>query len=57
MPAAIVALWNAVRADRRAVTALEYGLIVSLVAVVITMSLDMMGNHLVRVFDKIATNL
>jgi Flp pilus assembly pilin Flp len=50
-------LWNALHADQRAVTALEYGLVASLVAVVITMAADMMGHHLARAFNTIASNL
>jgi Flp pilus assembly pilin Flp len=53
----VAVLWSALRADRRAITALEYGLIVSMVAVVITMTVDMLGRHLLRVFDTIATAL
>jgi Flp pilus assembly pilin Flp len=52
-----VVFWSVLRADRGAVTAMEYGLVASLVAVVIIMSLDMLGNHFVRIFDKIATNI
>ncbi len=57
MLAALMPTWIALRANRQAVTALEYGLIISMVAVVITMALDMTGNHLVRVMDKIASTL
>ena len=57
MPIRYAVLWNSLRADRRAITALEYALIASLVGVVITMSLDMASRHLDRVFDTVASKL
>ncbi len=58
----IAARWNVLRAhrlraDRRAVTALEYGLIASLVAVVIIVAVRTLGNNLSSTFQKVATTL
>ena len=46
-----------VRRDRRAVTAMEYGLIASLVAVVIVVSLTTLGTQLNALFTSLSTNL
>ena len=54
---ALAARWRAFRLDRRAASALEYGLIASMVVVSITMAVDMLGHRLVRVFGAIATHL
>ena len=45
----------AVSKDRRGVTAMEYGLIAALVAVVIIVSVQLVGTNLVVQFNKIAT--
>jgi pilus assembly protein Flp/PilA len=45
------------RGDKRGVTALEYGLIASLVAVVIIGAVSLLGNNLSTTFNKIATTL
>jgi pilus assembly protein Flp/PilA len=45
------------RSDRRAVTALEYGLIASMVSVVIISAITNEGRNLSTVFNKIATSL
>ena len=45
------------REDRRGVTALEYGLIAGLVAVVIVSSVTALGNKLVAVFTSITAAL
>jgi pilus assembly protein Flp/PilA len=43
--------------DRKGVTALEYGLIAALIAVVIIIAVTAVGNNLVGVFEDIASNL
>jgi pilus assembly protein Flp/PilA len=45
------------RSDKKAVTALEYGLIASLVAVVIIVAVTALGTNLSSTFQKIATTL
>ncbi len=45
------------RHDRRAVTALEYGLIASLIAVAIIVAVSTLGTNLSSVFNSIATTL
>jgi pilus assembly protein Flp/PilA len=45
------------RSDRRAVTALEYGLIASMVSIVIISAITNEGRNLSTVFNKIATSL
>lgn len=57
MPIWIAARWNVMRADRRAVTALEYALIASLVAVVIIVAVRLLGTNLSTTFQKVATTL
>jgi pilus assembly protein Flp/PilA len=47
----------AVSKDRRGVTAMEYGLIAALVAVVIIVAVDSVGTQLDITFDNIATAL
>jgi pilus assembly protein Flp/PilA len=44
----------AVNKDRRGVTAMEYGLIAALIAVVIIASVTLIGTNLKAVFEKIA---
>jgi len=43
--------------DRRGVTALEYGLIAALVAVVIIGAVTKLGSGLSSSFDRVSTNL
>jgi pilus assembly protein Flp/PilA len=43
--------------DRRAVSALEYGLIASLIAVAIITTLVALGMHLSRIFNSIGSYL
>ena len=43
--------------DEEGVTAIEYGLIAALIAVVIIASVDSVGDQLVIIFGKIATAL
>jgi len=57
MPIWIAARWNVMRTDRRAVTALEYGLIASLVAVVIIAAVRVLGTNLSTTFQKVATSI
>lgn len=49
--------WLALRFDKRGVTALEYGLIAALIAVVIITTVTTVGTNLTAVFQKIADNL
>ena len=49
--------WLELKTDRRAVTALEYGLIAALIAVGITASLTALGTSLTNLFTKISTSL
>jgi pilus assembly protein Flp/PilA len=53
----LVLLIQNLRGDKRGVTALEYGLIASLVAVVIISAVSLLGNNLSTTFNKIATTL
>jgi Flp pilus assembly pilin Flp len=57
MVSRIAALRDIFAADRKAATALEYGLIASMIAVALVMSVDMLGHHLLRAFDVIAAGL
>ena len=50
-------LVRALVADRRGVTAMEYGLIAALVAVVIIGTVTTLGTNLKGVFDSISTAL
>ncbi len=49
--------WIALKTDRRAVTALEYGLIAGLIALVIIGALTTMGSGLMAKFTTIDSNL
>jgi pilus assembly protein Flp/PilA len=49
--------WLALRSDKRGVTAMEYGLIAALIAVVIIGAVTTIGTELSAVFTKISTNL
>jgi pilus assembly protein Flp/PilA len=49
--------WLSLRFDKRGVTALEYGLIAALIAVVIITTVTTVGTNLTAVFQKIADNL
>ena len=48
---------TAVAKDRRGVTAMEYGLIAALIAVVIIASVTLVGTNLTAIFDAIAAKL
>jgi pilus assembly protein Flp/PilA len=43
--------------DRRGVTAMEYGLIDALIAVVIVVAVDQVGDNLILVFERIRDKL
>ena len=43
--------------DEEGVTAIEYGLIAALIAVVIITAVTAVGNNLSAVFNRVATNL
>jgi pilus assembly protein Flp/PilA len=49
--------WLALRSDKRGVTAMEYGLIAALIAVVIIVSVTAVGTHLQTVFNGIEAAL
>ena len=53
----LVTLLKQVRRDPRAVTAMEYGLIASLIAVVIIVILGTVGKNLTAMFTKISTSI
>ncbi|HEY2049950.1 MAG TPA: Flp family type IVb pilin [Caulobacteraceae bacterium] len=50
---AFLAIYN----DRKGVTAVEYGLIAGLIAVVIIGALTLVGGDLSNLFNKVANNL
>ena len=47
----------ALKMDQRAVTAIEYGLIAALGAVVIIVAVSTMGTNLTNTFNKVSTEL
>lgn len=47
----------ALKTDRRAVTAIEYGLIAALVAVVIITAVSTIGTNLTSTFNKVSSEL
>ena len=49
--------WLALKADRRAVTVIEYGLIASLIAVALIATLTQVGSGLGGLFTKITTSV
>jgi len=53
----IVKTWFGIKSDNRGVTALEYGLIAAVVAVVMVAGASTLGTNLNRVFNNVATNL
>ncbi len=52
-----IKIWLELKADRRAVTALEYGLIAALIAVAIVSSVTALGTKLGAVFNNAASSL
>jgi pilus assembly protein Flp/PilA len=57
MFATLLVLLQNLKSDRRAVTAMEYGLIASLVAVVIIGAITAVGTKLSTVFSSVANSL
>jgi pilus assembly protein Flp/PilA len=55
MYTSIFSLLQSVKVDRKGVTALEYGLLAGLIAVVIIASVRTLGTDLSTLFDSIAT--
>lgn len=53
----IVKNWMGFKSDKRGVTALEYGLIAAVVAVVMVVGASTLGNKLSNQFSNISTNL
>jgi pilus assembly protein Flp/PilA len=51
------ALLESLKVDRKGVTALEYGLIASLVAVVIIAAVTLLGTNLSSTFNAVATKI
>ena len=52
-----VKTWLELKTDRRAVTALEYGLIASLIATVLVAAVGSFGGNLTRTFAFLGTSL
>lgn len=48
---------NKIRKNESGATAIEYGLIAALIAVVLIGSLGLLGNNIASSFNKIATNV
>ncbi len=55
--AALAVKMAALKMDNRAVTAIEYGLIAALVAVVIVVAVTSLGTNLTATFNKVASEL
>jgi pilus assembly protein Flp/PilA len=51
---AYLTTWMQLRSDRRAVTAIEYGLIAALVAVVIIGGVTLVGGNLSTIFTSVS---
>jgi pilus assembly protein Flp/PilA len=49
--------WLALKADRRAVTALEYGVIAGVLAVVVVTAFTTLGNGLNNAFNTVSSQL
>jgi pilus assembly protein Flp/PilA len=54
---AYVTIWARLRADHRAVTALEYGLIAALIAGVIVTMVALVGTNLTTTFSTLAARI
>lgn len=52
-----VVVWLGLIADRRGVTALEYGLLAALISGVIATAVGKLGTNLTTVFDRIASSV
>lgn len=53
----IVKTWMGLKSDRRAVTALEYGMIAAVVALVMVVGAGQLGTRLSTQFNNIASTL
>jgi pilus assembly protein Flp/PilA len=53
----VIRLWLELHADRRAVTALEYGLIAGLIAVAIISAVTSLGTGLSSKFSRVALDV
>jgi pilus assembly protein Flp/PilA len=51
---AYLMIWTQLQADRRGVTALEYGLIAALIAGVIVTAVTLVGTNLTSTFNSLA---
>lgn len=49
--------WLELKTDKRAVTALEYGLIAALIAAVIIVALTTLGTNMRAMFNNVANNI
>ena len=49
--------WFGIKSDNRGVTALEYGLIAAVVAIVMVVGAGTLGNKLSTAFSNVSTNL
>ncbi len=54
---AYIMTWTALHADRRAVTALEYGLIAALIAGVIVTAVALVGTNMSTSFTNVAGHI
>jgi pilus assembly protein Flp/PilA len=54
---AYLTTWLQIKTDRRAVTALEYGVIAGVLAVVVVTAFTTLGNGLNNAFNHVATQL
>jgi pilus assembly protein Flp/PilA len=50
-------IWTRLKTDRRAVTALEYGLIAALIAGVIVTAVTLIGTNMAATFNTLAGNV
>jgi pilus assembly protein Flp/PilA len=55
--ATVAARWRAIAANRRAVTAMEYSLIASLIALLIIAAISSIGSSISSTFHTVATAL
>lgn len=54
---AYIKTWLELKTDRRAVTALEYGLIAGVIVATVAVGFNVLGGDLSNKFNDIATNL
>jgi pilus assembly protein Flp/PilA len=50
-------LKHAVRASERGASAVEYGLLVALIAIIIIVAVSLLGSNLSSIFNKTATSI